>query len=127
MSRIVLIDDNDAFRTTVHGMLVAAGHEVEEADGGKAGLACYRRQPSDLVITDMLMADFDGVETIRELRRHDAGVKVIAMSTGGRRATPYYLEMALKWGACRFLAKPFSRQELDVAVAEVLAIGPVRS
>jgi DNA-binding NtrC family response regulator len=121
MSRILLIDDNDAFRTTVRGMLVAAGHDVEDAAGGKAGLACYRQQPSDLVITDMLMADFDGVETIRELCCYDAGVKVIAMSTGGRKSTDYYLEMALKWGACRFLAKPFSPQALYMTVAEVLA------
>jgi CheY-like chemotaxis protein len=95
MSRILLIDDNDATRAEVRGMLVAAGHFVQEASDGGAGLDCYRQQPSDLVITDMLMPDTDGVETIRALRRYDPRVKIIAVSTGGRKAASYYLDMAL--------------------------------
>lgn len=123
MSRILLIEDNDATRTLTHGMLVDAGYDVQDAIDGQAGLACYRLQPSDLVITDMLMAVTDGVETIRGLRRFDAGVKIIAMSTGGLRATNYYLEMAIKFGAHRILWKPFTRRELQATVADVLATG----
>ena len=121
MTRILLIEDNETFRSMVQRMLVGAGYDVEEAADGEAGLACYRKQRSDVVITDVLMPGIEGVEMIRELLRHDPGVKIIAMSGGGRGPTYYYLEMALKFGACRFLSKPFTQEELEVTVAEVLA------
>jgi CheY-like chemotaxis protein len=131
MARILLIEDNETFRSMVQRMLLAAGYDVEEASDGKAGLACYRQQASDLVITDILMPGTEGVETIRELLRHDPAVKIIAMSGGGRGPNNYYLEMALKFGACRFLSKPFTQQDLEATVAEVLAtnseLGPAPS
>jgi DNA-binding NarL/FixJ family response regulator len=74
-----------------------------------------------LVITDILMPEAEGLETIRALRGDDPGVKIIAMSGADRGRASGYLELALKFGARRILPKPFTRDELMTAVAEVLA------
>jgi CheY-like chemotaxis protein len=119
--RILLIEDNDALRRMAHRMLVTAGYDVQDAADGEAGLACYRQQRSDLVITDILMPEKEGLETIRALRRSDPQVRIIAMSGAGQGAAEGYLELALKFGARRILRKPFTQDELLTAVTEVLA------
>ncbi len=119
--RILLIDDDDELRTIMRRMLVAAGYEVQEAASGDAAVARYRQQRSDVVITDILMPDKEGLETIRELRRADPQVKIIAISGGGGQGGADYLELALKFGARRILQKPFTRDELVAAVSEVIA------
>jgi CheY-like chemotaxis protein len=122
MARILVIEDNHVLCGMVLRMLVAAGHEVQAAVDGKVGLACYRQQRSDLVITDILMPETEGLETIRALRRHDPGVKIIAMSGADRGRAGGYLELAQKFGARRILSKPFTQDELLTAVAEVLTV-----
>ncbi len=82
-ARILLIDDDDSFRKLVRIMPTTAGYEVQEAANGKTCLDYYRQQPSDVVITDILMSDGEGLETIRALKRLDPDVKIIAMSAGG--------------------------------------------
>jgi two-component system, chemotaxis family, chemotaxis protein CheY len=120
VSRILLIDDNYRLRKMARVMLTTAGYDVEEAANGRAGVACYRLQPSDLVITDILMPEQEGLETIRELRLLDPAVKIIAMS-GAAQDRAGYLDLALKFGARRTLQKPFTLDELLMAVTEVLA------
>ena len=83
MPRILVIEDNDAVRRMVGRVLVDEGYEVQEAADGSAGLNAYREQPSDLVITDIVMPDTEGLETIRELCRYDPPAKIIAMSSAG--------------------------------------------
>jgi CheY-like chemotaxis protein len=117
--RILLIDDNDLFRKLVRFMLATAEYDVEEASNGKTGVAGYRRQRSDLVITDILMPEQEGLQTIRELRQVDPQVRIIATSSAGH-GRGGYLELALKFGARRILQKPFSRDDLLTAVSEVL-------
>jgi CheY-like chemotaxis protein len=121
MYRVLVIEDNDAIRQMVRRTLVAAGYEVQEAANGEAGVECYRQQRSDVVITDIVMPDSEGLETIRALCRYDAGVKIIAMSGGGRGRSNEYLELAGRFGARRTLSKPFTGDDLRNAVAEVLA------
>jgi CheY-like chemotaxis protein len=75
MARILVIEDDDAVRGLVLRHLVAAGYEVQDAANGKMGLASYRQQRSDLVITDIVMPETEGLETIRELRRVNPQVK----------------------------------------------------
>jgi DNA-binding response OmpR family regulator len=117
----LVIEDNDAVRRMVRRVLVDEGYEVQEAADGRAGLNVYREEPSDLVITDIVMPDTEGLETIRELCRHDPSVKIIAMSSAGGGGPAGYLDLALKFGARRILTKPFTHDELRTAVAEVLA------
>jgi YesN/AraC family two-component response regulator len=88
---------------------------------GNSGLANYRRQRSDVVITDILMPDGEGLETIQALKELDPHVKIIAMSSGGDGKFGY-LDSALAFGARRVLHKPFSRDQLLSTLADVLAI-----
>jgi CheY-like chemotaxis protein len=110
VARILLVEDDEAVRDILKKALVSSGHEVEEAENGNVALAAYRRQPCDLVITDLVMPEKDGLETILELRRMNPAVKIVAMSGGGRTLGPgqFYLESAQLFGAYRVLAKPFT-------------------
>ena len=125
MATILLVEDDDGVRKLLHKALVDAGHEVEEASNGDLALAAYRRQPRDLVITDLVMPEKDGLETISLLRRINPSVKIIAISGGGRTLGlgQLYLETAQSIGAARILAKPFAASALLSAVSEVLAEG----
>jgi CheY-like chemotaxis protein len=118
MSRILIIDDDPALRALMRVMLATAGHEVQEAGDGKAGVARYRQKRSDVVITDILMPEQEGLETIRELRHLDPLVKIIAMSVAGDGPSGH-LRIAVKLGARRILHKPFSRDQLLAAVSDV--------
>jgi two-component system, chemotaxis family, chemotaxis protein CheY len=120
VGRILLIDDNDLLRKMTRRMLATAGYDVQEAVNGKAGVACYRQQRSDVVITDILMPEQEGLETIRKLRHVDPQVKIIAMSGAGQ-GRAGYLDLAVKFGARRTLQKPFTMEDLLAAVGEVLA------
>jgi CheY-like chemotaxis protein len=117
--RILLIDDNDTFRSIARRMLVNAGYEVHEAANGETALAAYRQQRFDLVITDIVMPDMEGLEAIMKLRRQNPDVKIIAMS--GADSAGAYLDSAKIFGARRMLSKPFTQGELLTAVSEVLA------
>ena len=121
MPRIFLIDDDELLRKSLRKTLVRAGYEVEDAPNVHTGLREYRRQANDLIITDIVMPDIEGLELIRHLRRLDADVKIIAMSGGGVGKADNYLEMARMFGATRTLAKPFTGEEMLALVADVLA------
>jgi CheY-like chemotaxis protein len=118
--RILLIDDDAQFRPVVRLVLEQAGYDVQEAEDGAVGVACYRRDPSALVITDMLMPVMEGIETVIQLRRLDPTVKIIAM-TGAYDRLGSYLRSAQTLGAVSTLRKPFSGPELLGAVADALA------
>jgi CheY-like chemotaxis protein len=121
--RILIVDDDAGVRRLLRRLLTAAGYEVQEATDGHVALEAYARQPSDVVITDIVMPGKEGLETIRELRRRAANVRIIAMSAGGDsgRGLHDYLKMAKLLGAVQILPKPFSRDDLLDAVANALA------
>jgi two-component system, chemotaxis family, chemotaxis protein CheY len=123
VARILLVEDDEAVREILRKALVSAGHEVEEAQNGNVALACYQREASDVVITDLVMPEKDGLETIMELRRLNPAVKIIAISGGGRTLGPgqLYLETARAIGALQILAKPFTGSALLTALNQVLA------
>jgi CheY-like chemotaxis protein len=121
MIRILLVDDDELFRPMLHAMLERSGFAVDAVKSGNEALARYRESPSDLVITDLIMPDKEGLETIRELRQEAPAVKIIAMSGGGRTSTNTYLQLAGRLGAAKVLSKPFSHQELLDAITTVLA------
>ena len=121
MPHILLVDDDDGVRKFMHRTLAQAGYEVEEAANGELAVQAYRRRASDLVITDIVMPDKEGLQTVRELRRFTPPAKIIAISGGGFGRAADYLEMAIMFGAARVLSKPFTSQELLEVVAGVLA------
>ena len=121
MARVLVIDDETQVRNMLRQMLERAGYEVEEAANGAVGVGLYRQTPADLIITDILMPEKDGIETILALRKTHPEVKIIAISGGGRTEKLEILLAAESFGALRTLAKPFERQELLEAVRTVLA------
>jgi len=124
MARIVIIEDDDTLRPALLQTVRKLGHEAWAEPDGKAGLARVRAWPPDLVITDMVMPEKEGVETIRELRRDFPAIRIIAISGGGRHHNADYLLFAKKFGATATLAKPFSRDELRQVLETVLAPPP---
>jgi YesN/AraC family two-component response regulator len=121
MARILIIDDNDIFRKVLRTMLTTAGfNEIEEAANGIDGINLFRQSPFDLVITDIIMPEKEGLELITELSRDYPQVKIIAMSGGGRIGPHDYLAMAEYLGASRALQKPFKHEELIAVVQELL-------
>jgi DNA-binding response OmpR family regulator len=121
MQRVLIIDDDEQVRALLYEILDRAGFEVIEATNGTEGMKLYRSQPADLVITDLIMPEKEGVETILELRREFPNVRVVAISSGGRNSGRDYLPIAAQLGARRTVAKPFSRQEILDAVRDTLA------
>jgi len=120
MKSILVIDDESATRTMLRLMLEDAGFAVVEAEHGRKGVELYAGQPTDLVITDIIMPEQEGLETIRSLKHSFPALKIIAMSGGGRICSQNYLDMAIKIGADRILDKPFGRGELLQAIRHVL-------
>ncbi len=123
MANILLIDDDDQLRELLGMMLTSAGHVVTTASEGAMGMKLFRANPADLVITDIVMPNQEGIETIMKLRAEFPRLGIIAMS-GGVTYSPTWLAMAAKLGANRTLAKPFTIPQLTAAVAEVLAARP---
>ena len=121
MIRILLADDDESFRPMLQATLERFGYEVTAVKNGNEAVASYRERPADLVITDLIMPDKEGIETIRDLRREVPAAKIIAMSGGGRNTRDIYLKLATQLGAAQVLSKPFSHQELLDAIAAVLA------
>ena len=121
MPRILLVDDDEVLRGALHQILVRAGYDVDDASNGKFAVREYRRQRCDVVIMDIVMPDEEGLGTIRELRRLDPTVKIIAISGGGLGKAGDYLGIAQMLGAIRTLAKPFIPEALLAMIAEVLA------
>jgi two-component system chemotaxis response regulator CheY len=119
--RILLVDDDELLRGPLHQILVRAGYDVDDAWNGRVAVREYRRQRCDVVIMDIVMPDEEGLGTIRELRRLDPNVKIIAISGGGLGKAGDYLGIAQMLGAMRTLAKPFLPEALLAMIAEVLA------
>jgi CheY-like chemotaxis protein len=120
MSAILVIDDDASVRDVVGEMLRLEGHEVTIAENGQEAIPLLTRQRFDLVITDLIMPEKEGIETISEIRRTDRRIRILAISGGGRLGPGDYLETARYMGADATLAKPFARQELLATIEALL-------
>ncbi len=104
--RILVVDDDPAGRESIAIMLESAGFLVDQAEQGAAALRLLRAHEPDLVITDILMPQKEGIETIREVRSLLPHTPIIAIS-GGTEGGADYLKMAQSFGANAVMAKPF--------------------
>lgn len=111
MPRILIIDDDESIRCMLRETLQHAGYDVDEAHNGQEGLQHYRVTPAHLVITDMMMPEKGGVETIQELRHDFPYVEIIAMS--GSRG---FSDIMQRFGVRSTFRKPFDLLELLAAV-----------
>ena len=116
MTRILLVDDDESFRPMIASALERFGFDVVSAVNGREALKLFQEQRPDLVITDLIMPEKEGLETIRDLRLLAPDVRIIAMSGGGRNNPVCYLRIASQLGADQILPKPFSFQELLDAI-----------
>ena len=123
MSSILLIEDDDLFRETLARALAERGYAVTQASDGAEGVKLFRAAPTDLVLTDLVMPNQEGIATVRELHRDFPKLGVIAMSGGLAYDTPLYLKAAGALGANRTLRKPFDLPSLLATIEEVLADG----
>src|SRR5438034_3960830 len=122
MARIIVIDDNDAVRSTMRRALEPTGHQVLEASDGEAGMKLLAEPGADLVITDIFMPGQDGIVTLRRIRKEFPGVRVIAVSGGDATGRIDLRRDAELLGAARTLRKPFAPADLRRAVQETLAL-----
>lgn len=120
MATILVIDDEEAIRIVIKRLLERAGHRVLVAEDGKVGLQAFREHQVDLVLTDILMPETDGIELIMKLRNEKPDVRIIAMSGGGRTGTMDFLDLATSYGATYTLRKPIAYEQLLDAVKKTL-------
>ncbi|WNM60938.1 response regulator [Candidatus Nitrospira neomarina] len=122
-AKILLLDDNSELCSALRDRLVMEGYDVRTASNGRLGLRLYHESPVDLVITDVLMPEMDGLEVIRELAGTPSPPLIIAMSGGGNRDLEFLVEAA-EFGATRTLPKPFLLSDLVSLVKELLSTLP---
>jgi YesN/AraC family two-component response regulator len=120
MQSILIIDDEPQIRSMIRLILERSGYTVIEASDGVEGIRLFREKPADLIITDLIMPNKDGIGMIIDLKKEFPDVKIVAMSGGGLNRPEGYLRGAQKLGAAFTLAKPINRQELLRAVIDTL-------
>lgn len=121
VKNILVIEDDELVRDLLKQLLENEGYNVTTARNGRIGIQLYRAEPSDLVITDLIMPEKEGIETIRELRKDYPDVKIIAISGGGAIAPTEYLNIAQRLGVQKTLSKPFKTAEILEAIRQLLS------
>ena len=124
MANILIIEDNEDLRDLISTVLEDAGHATLAATDGGAGVHAFAASRPDLVITDVIMPESDGIEAIRRIRALDPAARIIAMSGGALIGSDYYLRVAKPLGAMEVLAKPFEIADLVRLVEACLRAPP---
>jgi DNA-binding response OmpR family regulator len=120
MTSVLVIDDEVGIRRLLRRALEKQGYEVMDAADGKEGIKLFRANPTDLVITDIVMPNQEGVETIQELKQDFPQVIIIAISGGGSAKDGLYLHLAKEFGAARVYDKPFDMEKFLKEIKELL-------
>ena len=121
-ARILVIDDDPGMRGLLLEVLSHAGHTIFIAADGREGTALLDRRSIDLIITDVLMPNQDGIETMSKIRRSHPTLPIIVMTGGNQLGSDYYLRIAKALGAARVLPKPFHLDDLLRHVKELLPL-----
>jgi DNA-binding response OmpR family regulator len=121
MAKILVFDDEPSILLMIKKMLEKAGHEVDLALNGRDGIELLEKNKPDLVITDILMPEKEGLETIMELKKKYPELRIIAISGGGRIGPDGYLPSAKKLGADMVFQKPLVQKEFLEAVSLLLS------
>ena len=120
MPRILLVDDDAQVRSMLKKTFEREGYEVVEAGDGQQAVELYDPDTIDVVVTDIVMPEKEGIETIREIKTKNQQAKIIAISGGGRIKPADYLNWAQRFGVEATFTKPIRRQDILDAVASLL-------
>jgi len=112
-TKVLVIEDDTLTRLMLCRVLRDMGYVTIDAGNGHTGMEMFRTEQPDLIVTDILMPDKEGLETIMEIRAADADIPIVAMSGGGGMQGLSFLAMAKKFGASRTIAKPFTPEKLE--------------
>jgi len=112
LTNILIIDDDIFLRELIKDILIDYPVNIFEAGNGDQGLELLKQEPIHLVITDIIMPEKEGLESIIEIIQKYPGIKILAISGGGSTGSEQYLEMASNLGAHATLAKPFDKDDL---------------
>jgi DNA-binding response OmpR family regulator len=120
MSKVLIIDNDPLLCETLKLAAESAGHTVAVAQNGREGLDVFATFQPDLVVTDILMPEKEGMETIVDLRRLNPNVPILAMSGAAPAGNISFLKIAQKLGANRTLSKPFPMADFVAAIAALV-------
>jgi CheY-like chemotaxis protein len=120
MAHVVVIDDDPVLRRVIALALEAAGHSVLRCEHGRKAVDFLAHDHADLLITDILMPEMDGIETLREVRRLRPDLPIVAISGGSSWNPTHFLGFAQAFGANAVLAKPFAPADLIELAAKLL-------
>ena len=117
---ILVVDDDEMMRAFIRELLLINDFKITEAANGKLGLKEFRENTPDLVITDIIMPEMEGISFIRELRSHNEKIPIIAMTGNVHGRMEEYLDISSQLGADEILRKPIKSQEFLVAIEKLL-------
>lgn len=120
MSHILVIDDDVHIRELINIMLESEGHSVVLAEDGMIGLRMLEEGNFDLIITDIIMPNQEGIETIVQIKAANPDAKILAISGGGRIGSTDYLSLAQNFGVDRTMSKPFYHKDFIECIRELL-------
>lgn len=120
MATVLIVDDDKYVRRMIRRVLERAGYQTVEAENGYQAIDRYSEKRPDVLITDLLMPEKEGIETILELKRRYSAKNIIAISGGGRSSGVDYLRMAQRLGADRVFSKPIDPKSLVSAVESMV-------
>lgn len=120
MATILVVDDDEAVRDSMRAVLERVDHQVILAEDGDAAVRRYSLDRPDMVITDLLLPDKDGIEIVREIRRIDPKARIITMSGGDETAELRLRTLTTEFGDVELLPKPFRFAQLIDAIERAL-------
>ena len=117
---ILIVDDDDMMRSFIRELLIINDFKITEAANGKLGLKEFRENTPDLVITDIIMPEMEGISFIRELRTSNKDIPIIAMTGNVHGRMEEFLDISSKLGADEILRKPIKSQQFLEAIERLL-------
>jgi CheY-like chemotaxis protein len=122
MPGILIVEDEKDLRGMLKTSLIRRKYTVIEAENGKDAISHFKPLITDIVVTDIIMPDEDGLKVIIKLKELKPSLKIIAISGGGKAGPGSYLNLAKALGADAIFSKPFSVNDLIGKIEELLNI-----
>lgn len=122
MSAVLIVEDEKELREMLRTSLLRRQYVVYEAANGKEAIMHFKPSVTDVVVTDLIMPDEDGLKVIIKLKELKPSLKIIAISGGGKAGPGSYLNLAKALGADAIFSKPFPINDLIAKIEELLSI-----